>query len=222
MIPPHNIDAEQSVLGAMMITPSLIPSVAERICRDDFYRDSHRLIFEAIMEIHGRGDSVDSLILINHLQKTGKLEEAGGRNNILTLQHLCPVAANAPQYAEVIKAASLNRRAAILGHKLHNGEILPGPAADQLKALAEASQPNNKKVGIRLSEVQGECVTWLWPGRIPFAKMTVLDGDPGLGKSTLSFDIAARLSRGHTMPDGTGSATPAGVVILSAEDGLSD
>jgi hypothetical protein len=76
----------------------------------------------------------------------------------------------------------------------------------------------------RLSEVQPERVSWLWPGYIPLGKLAVIDGDPGMGKSTLFFDIAARVSTGGPMPDGAHADVrgPAGVVILSAEDGLAD
>jgi len=77
-------------------------------------------------------------------------------------------------------------------------------------------------VGIILSEVEPERVTWLWSGRIPLGKLTVMDGDPGQGKSTIALDLAARVTRGWTMPDGDGGCAPAGVVILSGEDGLAD
>lgn len=78
--------------------------------------------------------------------------------------------------------------------------------------------------GIRMCDVEPERVAWLWPGRIPFGKLTVLDGDPGLGKSTLCFDLAARLSQGRRMPDGARPECdgPAAVLVLSAEDGLGD
>lgn len=78
------------------------------------------------------------------------------------------------------------------------------------------------QVGVLLSDVEPEAVTWLWPGFIPSGKLVVLDGDPGLGKSTMSLDIAARLSNGAHMPDGSKGGEPCGVVILSAEDGLAD
>lgn len=76
----------------------------------------------------------------------------------------------------------------------------------------------------RLSDLQPEEVYWLWGKRVPLAKLTVLDGDPGLGKSTMTLDLAARVSRGDRMPDGTLSALegPAGVLLLTAEDGVRD
>lgn len=77
---------------------------------------------------------------------------------------------------------------------------------------------------VRLSDVQPEKVSWLWPGRIPLGKLTIIDGDPGLGKSLITCDIAARVSKGAPMPDGTASdlAGPAGVIFMSCEDGIAD
>ncbi|MGI8497586.1 MAG: AAA family ATPase [Gemmatimonadaceae bacterium] len=74
---------------------------------------------------------------------------------------------------------------------------------------------------VRLSDVQPEKVEWLWPDRIPFGKVTVLEGDPGLGKSTLALAIAAAVSTGHPLPGGR-SDEPADVLVLTFEDGLAD
>lgn len=74
---------------------------------------------------------------------------------------------------------------------------------------------------VRLSDVQRERISWLWPGYLARGKLHVIDGDPGLGKSTIGFDLAARLTTGSPWPDGTPGAR-GGVVIMSAEDGLSD
>ncbi len=72
-----------------------------------------------------------------------------------------------------------------------------------------------------LSSVQPERVEWLWPGRIPFGKLTILDGDPGLGKSTIMLDIAARLSVGKPLPGGA-VHPPMGTIVMMVEDGLAD
>lgn len=90
---------------------------------------------------------------------------------------------------------------------------------------APAVQPRfSGAVTVRLSDVRPERVTWLWRGRIPLGKLTLLDGDPDLGKSALTLDLAARVSTGAPMPLDSISelGTPAGVVLLSAEDGLAD
>jgi 5S rRNA maturation endonuclease (ribonuclease M5) len=75
---------------------------------------------------------------------------------------------------------------------------------------------------VTLADVEPERVEWLWAGRIPRGKLTLLDGDPGLGKSTVAYDIAARVTRGLPMPGETAGAAVADVVILSHEDGLAD
>ncbi len=80
-----------------------------------------------------------------------------------------------------------------------------------------------RAVIVRLSDVEPESVEWLWPGRIALGKLTLVAGDPGLGKSFLTLDMAARVSTGAGWPDSPGQRTdPGGVVLLSAEDALGD
>src|SRR5215472_3270471 len=76
-------------------------------------------------------------------------------------------------------------------------------------------------IGTLLSEVEPTPVTWLWKGRIPLGKITMLDGDPGLGKSLVTLDLAARVSTGREMPDGS-RGLRGGVVLATGEDGLAD
>jgi len=100
-------------------------------------------------------------------------------------------------------------------------------AAEKLQGLVKNPTPlpqaeKPAQVGFLFSEVELEHIIWLWYGRIPFGKLSILDGDPGQGKSTIALDIAARLSRGYTMPDSSGGSGPAGVVLLSSEDGPGD
>jgi len=92
------------------------------------------------------------------------------------------------------------------------------------RRAAAAARNDTAPVLVRLDTVQPEPVTWAWPGRIPFGKITILDGDPGNLKTSIALDIAARLSRGDAMPDGERAdlAMLAGTVLLTAEDGLAD
>jgi hypothetical protein len=92
-------------------------------------------------------------------------------------------------------------------------------------AIAVLANELRRMVGpqtVRLSEVDPEHVSWLWPGYLPRGKLVILDGDPGVAKSTLTLDLAARVSTGAPMPDGSGGGPPADVLLLSAEDGLAD
>ncbi len=96
---------------------------------------------------------------------------------------------------------------------------------DEIKSLGQTSddvaESDQRPLVIRVSDVASRSVEWLWRGRIPLGKVTVLDGDPGLGKSTLSLDLAARVTTGGPMPDST-SGHQGGVILLSAEDDLAD
>jgi putative DNA primase/helicase len=74
----------------------------------------------------------------------------------------------------------------------------------------------------RVSELTPEAYAWLWPGRLALGKLTMLDGDPGLGKSLLALDLCARLSTGRPMPDGSAGPGPANALVLEAEDGQKD
>lgn len=98
------------------------------------------------------------------------------------------------------------------------------PISDRLERLGGQELGDSASGIVRLSDVDPEAIKWLWPDRIPLGKLTMLDGDPGLLKSTITLDLAARLSRGASMPDGTEPEVgrPAGTVLLTAEDGLAD
>lgn len=105
-------------------------------------------------------------------------------------------------------------------------EIVKNTPVLRAEDLAGTAESTKKSPAIltRLSDVVPQPVRWLWRGRIPFGKVTILDGDPGLGKSLVSLDVAARVSTARTMPDGTTGdlIEPAGVVLLSAEDDSAD
>jgi hypothetical protein len=73
-----------------------------------------------------------------------------------------------------------------------------------------------------VSRLSARPVAWLWPGRLPLGKLSILDGDPGLGKSLVTLDLCARLSTGRPWPDGSPGAGPAAAVVLNAEDGAED
>jgi hypothetical protein len=94
-------------------------------------------------------------------------------------------------------------------------------AEELAHAKPEAAAVSEARI-VRMSEVAAEPVSWLWPGRIPLGKLTVLDGDPNLGKSTVTLDLAARVTTGSPMPGEQDRGEAASVVLLTAEDGLAD
>jgi AAA domain len=100
---------------------------------------------------------------------------------------------------------------------MENGKVPRGVSVAHIEAAEHTAS------GVLLSEVETEQVSWLWRGWLALGKLSVLDGDPGLGKSAMVLELASRLSTGRPFPDGSECETGAGgVVILSAEDGLAD
>jgi replicative DNA helicase len=121
-VPPHNEEAEQAVLGAMMLSGEAIAQVADLGLRDDdFYRSGHRLIFEALTALYGRGEPVDSVTAVEELRRRGTLEGAG---SALYLHHLVEsvgTPASAGHYARIVSEHALLRRLILAA-----GEIVSG------------------------------------------------------------------------------------------------
>jgi hypothetical protein len=113
-------------------------------------------------------------------------------------------------------------RAALAGRA--DGEAIRAAILAAGRGGVYADGPGGPAVLVRLSDTVASPVRWLWPGRVPLGKLTILDGDPGRGKSAITLDVAARVSAGRPMPDGAAADVrgPRGVVLLSAEDGLAD
>jgi len=112
IIPPQNLEAEESVLGAMMVSQAAIePVILDiRLQADDFYRDRHRTIFEAIIELNETDGAVDVLTVTEKLTQQGHLEAVGGRDVVASLGARVPAAGNARQYARIVKQNALMRR----------------------------------------------------------------------------------------------------------------
>lgn len=111
-VPPQNLEAEESVLGAMMMSPAACEAVAEILRPDgsDFYRESHALVYRAALALAASGEPVDAITLTYRLDQTGKLEKAGGRVRLHELAALVPASANASHYARIV-AETAERRA---------------------------------------------------------------------------------------------------------------
>ncbi|MEP7334297.1 MAG: replicative DNA helicase, partial [Actinomycetota bacterium] len=102
-VPPQNLDAEESVLGAMMLSPGAIGAVSEILDAGDFYRESHAKVYRAALSLYARGEPVDAITLVDVLEERSELEDAGGRIRIHELAALVPAAANAAHYARIVR-----------------------------------------------------------------------------------------------------------------------
>ncbi len=109
-IPPHNLEAEQSLLGALLIDQEAILKVGDAVRSEDFYKDSHRLIFDTMTEIFGRHQPIDILTLGNRLEERSVLKQIGGRTALVELTNAVTTSAHVAHYAEIIsKKAALRR-----------------------------------------------------------------------------------------------------------------
>jgi replicative DNA helicase len=102
-VPPQNLDAEESVLGAMMLSPGAIGAVSEILDAGDFYRESHSKMYRAALALYARGEPVDAITLVDELEQRGELEDAGGRSRVHELATLVPASANAGHYARIVR-----------------------------------------------------------------------------------------------------------------------
>ena len=109
-VPPHSLEAEQSVLGAMMMTKTAISEVLEIVQPDDFYRYAHVQIATAMRDLFASGEAVDAITVVEELRRKGTLEQAGGAPYIHTLLAGVPTAANASFYAQIVVEHSTLRR----------------------------------------------------------------------------------------------------------------
>ncbi|MGD0266199.1 MAG: AAA family ATPase [Candidatus Methylomirabilota bacterium] len=225
---PHDDAAEVSVLGAVLQDPEAARTAAEMLHVSDFFRDDHRETFGVIKGLVARGISPDLVIVADRLTQRGRLQAVGGGSFLVSLVEAVPTAANIRRHAALVKRDANRRRlhdACVRSAEraFRNGEDLAEVAADLRRELDRIETPaeGDGPDLVSLADVTPEAVCWLWPRRIPCGKLSLIIGDPGHGKSCVTLDMAARVSRVLLWPDG-GAVPPGGVVLLSAEDDLAD
>ncbi|MFT5276394.1 MAG: replicative DNA helicase [Glaciecola sp.] len=212
-IPPHSIEAEQSVLGSMMIAPDSWDKVAEIVVEDDFYNRSHRTIFGAIIKLLSNNHSVDTVTVKDTLAQNGQLEEAGGFAYLIELAKNTPSAANVTAYANVIRERAVVRELIGVAHDIadvgynpegRNSADILDLAETKVFEIAEKRTGENEgpkdvttvltKTVNRLDELvkQGLSITGVSTGYTDLDEKT-----SGLQRSDLII-VAARPSMGKT------------------------
>ncbi len=130
-VPPQNLEAEESVLGAMLLSPNVIGAVTEILVASDFYRESHATIFRAALLLWGKGEPVDAITLANELEERGEIERVGGTARIAELAALVPATANVEHYARIVKETATLRSLIRAGHEIVRlGHDRPGETTD--------------------------------------------------------------------------------------------
>jgi len=137
-VPPHNLEAETSVLGSLMLDKDAIIKIADLLKAGDFYKDDHNLIYETMLALYEDREPIDVLSLANKLEEKGKLEKVGGSNYLASLVNSVPSATNVVHYAKVVQKKVLLRR--LISAASDIVEIGYDESEDVQKILDEAEQ----------------------------------------------------------------------------------
>lgn len=136
-VPPQNLEAEQSVLGSMLLDRDAIARVVEALRPEDFYRDLHRTIFTAMLELFERGEPVDLITVTNKLTGMGKLEDVGGATYLASLPNTVPTAASAEFYAGIVLEKAMLRALISAGTQIAS---LGFEGMDEVSALIDQAE----------------------------------------------------------------------------------
>jgi len=219
--PPQDNAAEQSVLGSMLISKDAIADVVEAVRPNDFYRPAHETIYDAIIDLYGRGEPADPVTVAAALQRKGELQRIGGAPYLHTLSANVPIAANAGYYAEIVREKAILRRLVEAGTKI----VQIGYAGEgQVDDVVDAAQAEVYKVTDRrasedyaplkdimegvLDEIEaiGNREAGLYGVPTGFAdlddltnglhsgQMIIVAARPAMGKSTLALDLCRAAS----------------------------
>ncbi len=236
-VPPHSVEAEQAVLGGLLLDNSTWDSVADRLRAEDFYRRDHQQIFAAIAELSGRSEPSDAVTLAEYLAAKGQGEETGGLAYLAGLARDTPTAANIRAYADIVRERSLLRNLIrVSGEIAASAYDSEGRSARELVDNAEqlvfaiAEQGRHGSSGfVPLRDILGDTIdrldllhqsqgqlTGISTGYTELDRMTaglqpgdliIVAGRPSMGKTTLALNIA----------ENAAIASNTGVAVFSME-----
>ncbi|MDP9847962.1 replicative DNA helicase [Streptosporangium lutulentum] len=225
--PPNNIEAEQSVLGGMLLSKDAIADVVEIIRSDDFYRPAHQIIYDIIIDLYGRGDPADAVTIFDELQKRGEVARVGGGAYLHTLTAVVPTAANAGYYARIVREQAILRRLIEAGTRIVSYGY--GGQDEEVDELVDRAQAEIYKVTERRTSEDYIPLADIMPGALDEleaiggrggqmvgvptgfqdldaltnglhpGQMIVVAARPAIGKSTLGLDFARSAAIKHGM-----------------------
>ena len=137
-VPPQDIDAEQSVLGGMLLSKDAIADVVEVLKGQDFYRPAHETIFQAILDLYARGEPADPITVAAELTRRGELARVGGPGYLHSLVQSVPTAANAEYYAEIVRERAVLRRLVTAGTRITQMGYAADGDVDEIVNSAQA------------------------------------------------------------------------------------
>jgi len=235
-MPPQNNEAEQSVLGSVLLQPSALISAMEFLQTNDFYRRAHQLIFQTMMDLNERNEEIDVITVANLLETNNQLEDAGGAAYLAELANVVPTAANVEYYAQIVEERSLLRRLIqastdIISETYEEAEDVSNILDTAEQKILEVSERKNRSGFVQISDVlrdsmeeiddlyqNAEDITGLSSGYRALDLMTagfhedeliILAARPGVGKTAFALNIAQNI----------GTSTNENVAIFSLEMG---
>jgi replicative DNA helicase len=220
-VPPHNLEAEESVLGAILLDNEACSLALPLLRAQDFYREAHRKLFDVMSALHEEGSPVDTITLTDALRRTSQLQDVGGAAFIAELAERVPTAANVEHYARIVREKSLLRGLISTATEVATsafeasgdvGEIVDA-AERKIFAIAEQKvRPSfytvSELLPLAIKEVEKlynhkEMVTGLPTGYHDLDKQTaglqksdliIVAGRPGMGKTALALNMATHAS----------------------------
>ncbi|GAA2052458.1 replicative DNA helicase [Leifsonia soli] len=225
--PPHDLLAEQSALGGMLLSKDAVADVVEVIRGTDFYIPKHEIIYDAILALYSHGEPTDVITVTDELTKIGELSRAGGAEYLHTLTSLVPTAANAGYYANIVGEKALLRRLVEAGTRITQmgykaeGEVLDlvNNAQAEIYSVTGTQEtedyvPLTEAVTVAIDEIEAAkhkdgSMTGVPTGFAELDELTnglhpgqmvIVAARPALGKSTLALDFARAAAIKHDMP----------------------
>ena len=224
--PPHDNEAEQGVLGAMLLSPNTITDIIEELIPDDFYRPAHQLIYRAILDLFSDNKDVDPVIVAGRLDRNHDLERVGGAPYLHTLISSVPTAANARYYAEIVAEKAVLRRlvdagtrVVQLGYEGTEGaevDVVVDMAQQEVFAIAQRNVTEDYAILADILQptmdeldelsTHGGLARGIPTGFINLDNLTnglhggqmiIVAARPGVGKSTLALDFMRSCSIKH-------------------------
>ena len=226
-VPPHSVEAEQAVIGGLLLDPIAWDNVADAVGEADFYRPDHKLIFGAISSLAGDGKPLDVVTVTEWLDRNGSLESAGGLAYLGQVARDTPTAANVRHYAEIVRERSLLRQLITAGTEIATAVFnndgatareLVDKAEQKVFAIAEGSTRGSGAVSVRqllpavidqIDEAHSnpDKLRGLPTGFSEFDKKTgglrpgdlvIVAGRPSMGKTTLAVNMAEYAAVHHS------------------------
>jgi replicative DNA helicase len=216
-LPPQNLEAEQSVLGAMMLSKDAMADVIETVRADDFYKPAHETIFDVTVKLYNSGNPVDALTVSAELQRDGSISRIGGAEYLHTLIAMVPSAASAGYYARLVREQSILRKLVEAGTRIAGmGYDADGSQVDDIVDSAQSeifavTERRNSEDYLQIGEVMEHTIDEIeassardgsmlgiptgfreldeLTGGFQKGQMVVIAARPAIGKSTLGLDI---------------------------------